>query len=289
MADLTDSFCERCGTRYSFTETAQKGFSLKGARVLAKGLRNFVLTDGQSMSDAIENARLETSTETSSRVTEAFHATFNFCMECRQYACSNCWNVKVGACLSCAPETNVRSVSPRDHLIVRTPVARWDGDWAITPDGPVREALLGQDSPAPTKPQGIVPMVSTNADAAPAVWPTVDLLEQQMAAIVRGRAARAAHQNKQAEPTDGSLWAAGNMTDEATPPAAPAVTPAAAAPAVTPAATPAAPGGPSSGGRPVGGDGPDAPGADAHQGGAFAERRLPSADLRRSPRVTLAA
>lgn len=238
MADLTDSYCERCGTRYSFTEAAPKGFSLKGARVLAKGLRNFVLTDGQSMSDAIENARLETNTESSSRVTEAFHATFNFCMVCRQYACSKCWNVKVGACLSCAPETNVRSVSPEDHLIVRTPVARWDGDWAITPDGPVIEALLGQDKPAPTKPQRMVPPPFATPDAADGgEWSGVDLLEQQMAAISKAKVAREAQQNKRAEPDPGTLWAAVNMTEAAVQPNMPAAL-ALTRPAPTPPASP---------------------------------------------------
>ena len=34
---------------------------------------------------------------------EAFHQTFNFCMDCRQYTCTDCWNQAEGRCLSCAP------------------------------------------------------------------------------------------------------------------------------------------------------------------------------------------
>jgi hypothetical protein len=34
---------------------------------------------------------------------EAFHQTFNFCMDCRQYTCSDCWNQAEGRCQTCAP------------------------------------------------------------------------------------------------------------------------------------------------------------------------------------------
>ena len=34
---------------------------------------------------------------------EAFHQTFNFCMDCRQYTCTDCWNQAEGRCLTCAP------------------------------------------------------------------------------------------------------------------------------------------------------------------------------------------
>ena len=83
MQDLTDSYCERCGARYAFDANAPKGLSLKGARLLAKGLKNFVMTDGQSMADAMTLARNEDDHQNSSRMTEAFHRTFNFCMTCR--------------------------------------------------------------------------------------------------------------------------------------------------------------------------------------------------------------
>jgi ribosomal protein L40E len=67
-------------------------------------------------------------------MSEAFHRTFNFCMTCRQYACDKCWNPQQGACLTCAPEAGLGPVEPEDHLIVRTPVARGDNDWALFPD-----------------------------------------------------------------------------------------------------------------------------------------------------------
>ena len=148
MPEVTDSFCERCGARYAFTPNMPKSLSLKGARVFAKGLKNFVLTDGQSMADALTLARSDDNNQDSSRMTEAFHRTFNFCMTCRQYACERCWNAEVGACLSCAPASGGQAVAPEDHLIVRTPVARWDADWSLFPEGPAVEPFARPAAPA---------------------------------------------------------------------------------------------------------------------------------------------
>ena len=134
MLDNTDLYCERCGTRYAFNANASRTLSLKGARVLAKGLKNFVLTDGQSLNDSMALAREADEHESTTRMTEAFHRTFNFCMTCRQYACDKCWNPHQGACLTCAPEPGLGPVEPEGHLIVRTPVARGDNDWALFPD-----------------------------------------------------------------------------------------------------------------------------------------------------------
>jgi ribosomal protein L40E len=158
MLDRTDSYCERCGSHYAFGANAPRTLSLKGARVLAKGLKNFVLTDGQSMADAMSLARHEDEHDDTTRMTEAFHRTFNFCMTCRQYACLNCWNPRQGACLTCAPEEEVEPVAPRDHLIVRTPVAPHDSDWELFPQiaSTVREPAV-------------------DAAAAPAAWPAADL------------------------------------------------------------------------------------------------------------------
>ena len=59
MRELTDSYCERCGTRYTFGPSPPKGPSLAGARLLAKGLKNFVMTDGTSMDEAMAAARID--------------------------------------------------------------------------------------------------------------------------------------------------------------------------------------------------------------------------------------
>jgi hypothetical protein len=99
---LTESFCERCGTRYTF-EAARPRVRLKGVKVLSRGLKNFVLSDETSMDEAMAAARSETDRELTAHQLDAFHKTFNFCMSCRQYTCPNCWNEVEARCLSCAP------------------------------------------------------------------------------------------------------------------------------------------------------------------------------------------
>jgi ribosomal protein L40E len=162
MRELTDSYCERCGTRYTFGPSPTKGPSLANARLLAKGLKNFVMTDGTSMDEAMAAARIDATKDESSRATEEFHRTFNFCMTCRQYACDKCWNDNQGACLSCAPLWDVEPVAPQDHLIIRTPVYRQD---------------LGQSSRAYSPADG-----SPRAADSPAPWPAEDPLSGQSAA-----------------------------------------------------------------------------------------------------------
>jgi hypothetical protein len=99
---LTESFCERCGTRYTF-ESARPRTRMKGVKVLSRGLKNFVMSDETSMDEAMAAARSETDRELTSHQLDAFHKTFNFCMSCRQYTCPNCWNEAEARCLSCAP------------------------------------------------------------------------------------------------------------------------------------------------------------------------------------------
>ena len=154
MTKLTDSFCERCGSRYAFVANESRG-PLRGARDLARGLKNFVFTDGQSISDAMDLARDEGDHEVSSRIAEAFHRTFNLCMSCRQYACDRCWNEAAGECLSCAP-------APKAGLDV--PVA-----------GGSAPAAGGTDPVESTIPSGLAPLA----------WPAEDLAVGQ-ALLVAG-------------------------------------------------------------------------------------------------------
>ncbi len=100
---LTESFCERCGTRYTFESAAPRAARLKGMRVLSRGLKNFVMSDDSSLDEAMAAARSDTEREVTSQQLDAFHKTFNFCMQCRQYTCANCWNEAEGRCLTCAP------------------------------------------------------------------------------------------------------------------------------------------------------------------------------------------
>ncbi len=107
---LTESFCERCGTRYTFESAAPRAARLKGVRVLSRGLKNFVMSDDTSMDEAMAAARSETDREVTAHQLEAFHKTFNFCMTCRQYTCSSCWNEPEGRCLSCAPSESAEGL-----------------------------------------------------------------------------------------------------------------------------------------------------------------------------------
>jgi hypothetical protein len=59
---LTESFCERCGTRYTF-ESARPRVRLKGVKTMSRGLKNFVLSDDTSMDEAMAAARAETERE----------------------------------------------------------------------------------------------------------------------------------------------------------------------------------------------------------------------------------
>ena len=101
---LTESFCERCGTRYTFeSSSATRTKPLRGLKTFGRGLRNFVLSDDTSMDEAMAAARSEAERDVTSRQLDAFHSTFNFCMSCRQYTCANCWNEGEGNCLTCSP------------------------------------------------------------------------------------------------------------------------------------------------------------------------------------------
>jgi hypothetical protein len=99
---LTESFCERCGNRFTF-ESASPRVRLKSVKVLSRGLKNFVLSDDTSIDEAMAAARSETNREVTTHQLDAFHKTFNFCLSCRQYTCPDCWNENEARCLSCAP------------------------------------------------------------------------------------------------------------------------------------------------------------------------------------------
>jgi zinc-ribbon domain len=101
---LTESFCERCGTRYTFESVApRKTRRLGQFKTLSRGVKNWVMSDDSSLDEAMAAARSDQEREVTTQQLDAFHATFNFCMNCRQYTCSNCWNPAEGRCLTCSP------------------------------------------------------------------------------------------------------------------------------------------------------------------------------------------
>ncbi|MBA2632699.1 MAG: hypothetical protein H0U86_06830, partial [Chloroflexi bacterium] len=122
---LTESFCERCGTRYEFKAPTRLN-PLRKTRGLVGGLRNY-LTSQDAFSDAIGDAMRTEEDGLASAQLEAFHESFNFCIDCRQYTCINCWNDTAGRCRSCAPIAGTDDVTERL-------AAAFDGAVGIQPE-----------------------------------------------------------------------------------------------------------------------------------------------------------
>jgi hypothetical protein len=179
---LTESFCERCGTRYTFESAAPKGARLKGLKVMSRGLRNFVMSDDSSIDEAMAAARNETDREATSQQLDAFHKTFNFCMSCRQYTCGNCWNEPEGRCLSCAPHLG--------HEVVPSPF----------PNVPTGDTLsfLRTEPVADQNGHG----QPETSPVEPMAWPTSDLMREEEQAAISFETVIAEHEAEEAEPFD---------------------------------------------------------------------------------------
>ena len=188
---LTESFCERCGTRYTFEsgEPETRRPSIKKARVLARGLKHFVLSD-DSLETALAEGERDEDRERAALQLEAFHQTFNFCMDCRQYTCRDCWNEAEGRCLSCAPAAGrIESTISAPVLAQADTISRLD-------------ALLG---PGPIAPPAIEAWPMDAAFALPAddaVEAPAELDEAAPLASVAAEHAFAAEAAPAAEPSE---------------------------------------------------------------------------------------
>jgi hypothetical protein len=98
---LNESFCERCGTRYEF-EPPEKLTTKRKARGVITGLKNYIMSQ-DSLSDSVNDAMRSQAEVLASKQLDAFHNSFSFCIDCRQYTCTNCWNDEAGRCQSCQP------------------------------------------------------------------------------------------------------------------------------------------------------------------------------------------
>jgi hypothetical protein len=98
---LTESFCERCGTRYEF-DAPEKLTTKRKARGVISGLKNYIMSQ-DSLSDSVNDAMRSQAEVLASKQLDAFHNSFSFCIDCRQYTCTNCWNDGAGRCQSCQP------------------------------------------------------------------------------------------------------------------------------------------------------------------------------------------
>ncbi len=98
---LTESFCERCGTRYEF-EAPEKLTPMRKTRGVITGLKNYIMSH-DSLSDSVNDGIRSQAEVLASKQLDAFHDAFSFCIDCRQYTCTNCWNDGAGRCQSCQP------------------------------------------------------------------------------------------------------------------------------------------------------------------------------------------
>ena len=108
---LTESFCERCGTRYEFKAPTRLN-PLRKTRGVVSGLKNYIMSQ-DALGDALGDAMRSEQDSLAAAQLEAFHTSFNFCIDCRQYTCLNCWNDDAGRCRSCAPIAGTDDLAER--------------------------------------------------------------------------------------------------------------------------------------------------------------------------------
>lgn len=152
---VTESFCERCGTRYTF-RTASTLNPMRRTRGVAAGLGKY-LTSRDSLSHSVADALQAEAESVANRQMTAYHKVFSFCIQCRQYACRTCWNDGLGRCLTCAPASAVAD-GPES----------WPGQDILAP----LMADAGPDETAPA-PAGYERATAAGAQA----WPTGDVAE----------------------------------------------------------------------------------------------------------------
>ncbi|MGI8658320.1 MAG: hypothetical protein ACR2K4_06075 [Candidatus Limnocylindria bacterium] len=144
MADtLTESFCERCGTRYEFQAPTRLN-PLRKTRGFIGGLRNY-LTSQDALSDAMGDAMRSEEDTLASAQLDAFHESFNFCIDCRQYTCVNCWNDEAGRCRGCAPIAGADDLAER--LAASAVAAPEAAEPAAAGNGQVHEHWALEDWP----------------------------------------------------------------------------------------------------------------------------------------------
>ena len=229
---LTESFCERCGTRYTFESAAPTKVRRLGRfKTLSKGLKNYVLSDDTSLDEALAAARSDDEREMTAQQLDAFHATFNFCMTCRQYTCANCWNAAEGRCLTCAPHVGHEILPAPFPDVVAQEALHFDATaWpsADLPEGepePVAQAaepleeidlaerLARLSGSAPVE-AGASPTIPDAPAEAPPAWPA------EVAAAAEAAEARPELEPVAAEPAPEPIAATADQPPvEAAPPA----------------------------------------------------------------------
>jgi hypothetical protein len=168
---LTESFCERCGTRYEFKAPTRLN-PLRKTRGLFGGLKNY-LTSQDDFGDAMGDAMRTEEEQLASAQLEAFHESFNFCINCRQYTCVNCWNDDAGRCRSCAPIAGTDDLAERLAASLAGNGAAATLSPADAYDATMAEADLQRRLGTEAWPTSD-PVASATNGHAPTEWPTTD-------------------------------------------------------------------------------------------------------------------
>ena len=174
---LTESFCERCGTRYEFA-APEKLTPMRKTRGVIAGLKNYIMSQ-DSLSDSVNDAMRSQAEVLASKQLDAFHDSFSFCIDCRQYTCTNCWNDDAGRCQSCQPLPQ-----PTATWVVPSAEAQSSTPWPVTDltQPPPLLAQLAQPEAEPMEPiTEARPMVDAEpiVEATPEPEPTPILVEEQ--------------------------------------------------------------------------------------------------------------
>ncbi len=168
---LTESYCERCGTRYEFAAPT-KMTPMRRTRSLISGFKNYVLSQ-DSLSDSLTDAVRSQEEQLASRQLDAFHSSFNFCIDCRQYTCTNCWNDSVGRCQSCQPLPVTQPLAERFAATLGEVEADYSMQFPVNGNTAWPELDLSEPPPArapePAWPQSEPMVAETELEPEP-VW-----------------------------------------------------------------------------------------------------------------------
>jgi hypothetical protein len=190
---LSESFCERCGTRYELG-TAEPMTRTRKTRGLVSGLRQFIMST-DSLEDSIGDAMRAEEEQLAARQIDAFQEAFNFCLDCRRYTCVSCWNDDAGRCRSCMPVAGIDDVAGFDERMagpalmpapVETPLLTTAEEPAWPAAEPVSPALAWPEADA-----GVVPVAAEAEEAVieppvevPFEAPEPEPVEEPIAAAV---------------------------------------------------------------------------------------------------------
>jgi hypothetical protein len=197
---LTESFCERCGTRFDLG-TPEPMSRTQKTRGLMTGLRQFIMST-DSLTDSLSDGMRAEEEQVAARQIDAFQETFNFCFDCRRYTCVSCWNDDAGRCRSCVPVPGIDDMAgfderlasplfvpepePETPMLTTAEAPMWPGEAGITSalawpnedgiptpiDGPVEEPIAAAAEAEDVSAEE--PEITVVADAEDVVEPPVE-------------------------------------------------------------------------------------------------------------------